>query len=100
MTTLDFSQRYMGKVLSGCCGSNPSSVREPATNRNCDGESLECGGTQPKPSAPSPMKAAYIESCGAAEATIKYGELPQPTPTGSQVLVKVVAVAVNPIDTY
>jgi NADPH2:quinone reductase len=46
------------------------------------------------------MKAAYIESCGAAEATIQYGDLPQPTPTGTQVLVKVGAVAVNPIDTY
>jgi NADPH2:quinone reductase len=46
------------------------------------------------------MHAAYIETTGAAEATIKYGELPQPTATGSQVLVKVGAVAVNPIDTY
>jgi len=46
------------------------------------------------------MKAAYIETCGAAEATIKYGDLPQPTATGAQVLVKVGAVAVNPIDTY
>jgi len=46
------------------------------------------------------MKAAYIESCGAAAATIKYGDLPQPTATGSQVLVQVGAVAVNPIDTY
>ena len=46
------------------------------------------------------MKAAYIETCGAAEATIKYGDLPQPDPTGTQVLVKVGAVAVNPIDTY
>ena len=46
------------------------------------------------------MKAAYIESTGAAEATIKYGDVPQPTPTAQQVLVKVAAVAVNPIDTY
>ena len=46
------------------------------------------------------MKAAYIETTGAAEATIKYGDLPRPTPAGSQVLVKVGAVAVNPIDTY
>src|SRR4029450_337995 len=46
------------------------------------------------------MKAAYIETCGAAEATIRYGDLPQPTATGTQVLVKVGAVAVNPIDTY
>jgi len=46
------------------------------------------------------MKAAYIEATGAAESTIKYGELPQPRPTGTQVLVKTGAVAVNPIDTY
>jgi NADPH2:quinone reductase len=46
------------------------------------------------------MKAAYIEATGAAEATIKYGDLPRPTASGSQVLVKVGAVAVNPIDTY
>ncbi len=46
------------------------------------------------------MKAAFIESTGAAEATIQYGDLPKPEPTGSQVLVKVGAVALNPIDTY
>jgi NADPH:quinone reductase len=46
------------------------------------------------------MKAAYIESTGPAEATIKYGDLPQPIAAGSQLLVKVGAVAVNPIDTY
>jgi NADPH2:quinone reductase len=46
------------------------------------------------------MKAAYIESTGAAEATIKYGDVAKPTATGSQVLVKVAGVAVNPIDTY
>jgi NADPH2:quinone reductase len=46
------------------------------------------------------MKAAYIEAPGPAEAAIKYGHLPQPKPTGSQVLVRVGAVAVNPIDTY
>jgi NADPH:quinone reductase len=46
------------------------------------------------------MKAAYIEATGPAEATIQYGDLPRPEPTGSQVLVKMGAVAVNPIDTY
>src|SRR4051812_36424590 len=46
------------------------------------------------------MKAAYIERTGAAEEVIIYGDLPQPTPTGSQVLVKTAAVSVNPIDTY
>jgi NADPH2:quinone reductase len=45
------------------------------------------------------MKAAYIEKPGPAE-SILYGDLPQPEPTGSQVLVKVAAVAVNPVDTY
>jgi NADPH2:quinone reductase len=46
------------------------------------------------------MKAAYIEATGPAEATIKYGDVAQPKPTGAQVLVRTGAVAVNPIDTY
>jgi NADPH2:quinone reductase len=45
------------------------------------------------------MKAAYIESTGAPE-VIKYGDVPQPTPREGEILVKVSAVAVNPIDTY
>jgi NADPH2:quinone reductase len=45
------------------------------------------------------MKAAYIESTGAPD-VIRYGELPKPTPKDGEVLVKVGAVAVNPIDTY
>lgn len=45
------------------------------------------------------MKAAYITQPGLPE-SIVYGELPTPVPSGSQVLVKVKAVAVNPIDTY
>jgi len=46
------------------------------------------------------MKAAYIENPGPADTVIHFGELPQPQPTGAQVLVRVGAVAVNPIDTY
>lgn len=45
------------------------------------------------------MKAAYINRPGPPESII-YGDLPTPQPDGSQVLVKVAAVAVNPIDTY
>lgn len=45
------------------------------------------------------MKAAYIEQPGPPE-NIKYGDLPQPEPTGTQVLVRVGAVALNPVDTY
>ena len=45
------------------------------------------------------MKAAFITEPGPAE-SIEFGELPTPEPTGSQVLVRVAAVAVNPIDTY
>jgi len=45
------------------------------------------------------MKAAYIESPGPPE-NILYGDLPRPEPAASQVLVKVSAVAVNPVDTY
>ena len=45
------------------------------------------------------MKAAYIEQTGPPE-NIIYGDLPQPEPQGSEVLVKVSAVALNPVDTY
>ena len=45
------------------------------------------------------MKAAYIEQPGPPE-VIRYGDLPAPQPAGAQVLVKVAAVSVNPVDTY
>lgn len=45
------------------------------------------------------MKAAYIERTGPADC-IQYGDLPDPTLEPNQVLVKVGAVSVNPIDTY
>jgi NADPH2:quinone reductase len=45
------------------------------------------------------MKAAYIERVGPPE-TIVYGELAAPALKGAEVLVKVTAVSVNPIDTY
>ncbi|WP_152050051.1 quinone oxidoreductase family protein [Tautonia marina] len=45
------------------------------------------------------MRAAYIESHGEAS-TIKVGELPTPTPGPGEVLVRVGAAAINPIDLY
>ena len=45
------------------------------------------------------MKAAYIKQTGPPE-NILFGDLLTPKPTGSEVLVKVEAVDVNPIDTY
>jgi NADPH2:quinone reductase len=45
------------------------------------------------------MKAAYVISPGPVEDII-YGDLPTPEPVGGQVLVRVGAVAVNPVDTY
>jgi NADPH2:quinone reductase len=45
------------------------------------------------------MRAAYINQIGPPE-NIIVGELPDPKPTGSQVLVQVKAASVNPIDTY
>ncbi|HEY2882925.1 MAG TPA: NADPH:quinone reductase [Pirellulales bacterium] len=45
------------------------------------------------------MKAAYITQLGPAE-SIVYGDLPRPEISASQVLVKINAVCVNPVDTY
>src|SRR5271166_2218830 len=45
------------------------------------------------------MKAAYIEATGGPDA-IRYGDLPAPTPKQGEALVRVGAVAVNPIDLY
>jgi NADPH2:quinone reductase len=45
------------------------------------------------------MKAAYIDQPGPPESII-IGELPTPKPGATQILVKVAAAAVNPIDTY
>ncbi len=45
------------------------------------------------------MKAAFLESTGSPD-VIRYGDLPQPVPTDGEVLVRVGAVAVNPIDIY
>jgi len=45
------------------------------------------------------MKAAFINQVGPPE-NITYGPLPLPVITGSQVLVKVHAVSLNPVDTY
>ena len=47
----------------------------------------------------SRMHAAVIEQTGPPE-VIRYAEVPAPEPHGAQVLVRVGAVAVNPIDTY
>ena len=45
------------------------------------------------------MRAAYIEQIGPPE-NIRVGQLPDLSPTGSQVIVQVHAASVNPIDTY
>lgn len=45
------------------------------------------------------MKAAFIQETGPAS-NIRFGELPSPTPSSTQIVVKTQAVSVNPIDTY
>jgi NADPH2:quinone reductase len=46
------------------------------------------------------MKAAFIRRTGPASEVIEYGHFPQPNVSGKEVLVRMTAVAVNPIDTY
>jgi NADPH2:quinone reductase len=45
------------------------------------------------------MRAAFFETTGGPD-VIRYGDLPKPVPETNQVLVRVGAVSVNPIDTY
>ena len=45
------------------------------------------------------MKAAFLEATGAPD-VIRYGELPRPEPQPGEVLVRVKAASLNPIDTY
>ncbi len=45
------------------------------------------------------MKAAFIESTGTPD-VIRVGDLPTPKPAGGEVLVRVAAAALNPIDLY
>jgi len=45
------------------------------------------------------MKAAFYDQTGAPE-VIRYSEFPTPTPKAGEVLVKIGAAALNPIDTY
>lgn len=45
------------------------------------------------------MKAAFFETAGGPE-VIRVGELPTPAPQAGEVVVKVVAASINPIDTY
>jgi len=45
------------------------------------------------------MKAAFLETTGAPD-VIRFGELPRPAPQPGEILVRVQAAALNPIDTY
>jgi NADPH2:quinone reductase len=45
------------------------------------------------------MKAAYLETPGGPE-VIRYGDLPKPAPKAGELLVKLGAASLNPIDTY
>jgi NADPH2:quinone reductase len=66
------------------------------TVTGADPKSVRVGANR---SGTATVKAAFIEATGAPD-VIRYGDLPRPTPRDGEVLVRVAAVAVNPIDTY
>lgn len=45
------------------------------------------------------MKAAFLDATGPPDA-LRYGDLPTPTPKAGEILIRVAAAALNPIDTY
>lgn len=45
------------------------------------------------------MKAAFLDAVGAPE-SLRYGDVPTPTPKSGEILIKVATAALNPIDTY
>src|SRR5436309_1806226 len=45
------------------------------------------------------MKAAFLETTGPSE-VIRYGDLPDPVPKANEILIRVGAAALNPIDLY
>jgi len=45
------------------------------------------------------MKAAFLETTGGPE-VLKVGDVPQPAPKAGEILIKVTAAALNPMDTY
>lgn len=47
---------------------------------------------------PDAMLAVYQTTPGAADEVLKVGDVPTPTPTGSQLLVKIAATSLNPVD--
>src|ERR1043166_1503004 len=50
-------------------------------------------------SAPPMMKAAVLHEAGGPE-NFKYEDVPRPIPKDDEILVKVIAASVNPVDTY
>src|SRR4051812_1717029 len=49
--------------------------------------------------SPRTMKAAFLETTGAPD-VIRFGDLPRPTPGDGEVLVRISAASLNPIDVY
>ena len=45
------------------------------------------------------MKAAFLETTGAPD-VLRYGDLPTPAAKAGEILIRVTAAALNPIDTY
>jgi NADPH2:quinone reductase len=62
-------------------------------------ESATYNASVPIPRGATSMRAAILEATGAPE-NIRTGELPTPTPKSGEILIKVGAASINPIDMY
>src|SRR5688572_21440926 len=85
-----------GVVYAPPAPEHPGLARPSHYNPGCERTSLP---RHPSPGPRRTMKAAFLETTGTPD-VIRFGELPRPTPGRGEVLVKVGAASLIPIDLY